>query len=333
MVSNLDSSGWVPNRLVLRDGVPLIQMAYLESRRPAQAILEWDLDNAASKRLIPLSALSNLGSSSRPPAGMIFHTSRCGSTLLADMFRSLEHCKVISEPAAFADVFRYSAGSRRELIRYLRALASLFHRALIRGEERLIFKWTSWFCLSADIINEAFPDTPACFLSRDPVEVLISLVEKPAVWLEDLAWSVKYRGSSQSTTMNTRTHDPLAKFAREEGGAKAHSIAEFNAKVLGLFCRRIEEAGFPVLPVDYRDLPEAMLTGIAPHFNVPVNGVDKARARAAARWDTKRIGTVRQYSDDSSLKRRKMTREIQDAANRYAVPFLNEVNRNRVGAS
>jgi hypothetical protein len=318
-------SGWVPNRLIVREGVPLLQLSYLESRRPMQQILEWDLDGVRNKRLLPLSTLVDVAPASPPASGMIFHTSRCGSTLLSDMFRALGHCKVISEPAVFADLLRHGSGSRGEFVRSLRGLASLYHRALVRGEERLIFKWTSWFCLSSDILYEAFPETPACFLFRDPVEVVISLLERPAVWLDNVSSSALHGTDGVGINTPAGSRDPLASLAREMRETGTDSSAELSARVLGLFCSRIANAGFPVLPVEYAALPDVMLTDVAPHFNVPINGVDKVRARAAARWNTKLIGAVKEFSDDSSSKREKASDEVLEAVEAYVLPALSEI--------
>lgn len=109
------------------------------------------------------------------PHGLVFHEARCGSTLVANMLQKVPDAVVYSEAAPPSDVlFRSPAWSRQQRIEALRVIVRAMGR--VAGKTRMFFKFQSAVTGLADVVHEAFPDTPFVFLKRDPVEVMSSLL-------------------------------------------------------------------------------------------------------------------------------------------------------------
>lgn len=108
------------------------------------------------------------------PSAIVFHSSRCGSTLLAQMLACLPQCIVQSEPPVIDDFLaRYGdtalATAAPALRRLMLALGQCRH-----GETRFIVKVDCWHIRHLPLLRAAFPATPFWFLYREPQAVLAS---------------------------------------------------------------------------------------------------------------------------------------------------------------
>ncbi|MGK5050059.1 hypothetical protein [Janthinobacterium sp. RB2P8] len=123
----------------------------------------------------PLAALATLGDCLAPDA-LIFHVSRCGSTLLSQLLASLPQCIVMSEPPVIDSLLRlhHDNGDPAASIALLRqAILALGQRR--SGEETHFFiKFDCWHIHSLDLLRRAFPGTPCLFVYREPLAVLAS---------------------------------------------------------------------------------------------------------------------------------------------------------------
>jgi hypothetical protein len=119
------------------------------------------------------------------PSCLIFHVSRCGSTLLTNALRAAGNCIALSEPDIITDLFH----SRRDLPAtaleqrdsILQSMVNLY--ATYQGTQRnMVVKLASTNLLSLHAIQKVWPETPCILLIRDPGEVVISNL-KPGGWL------------------------------------------------------------------------------------------------------------------------------------------------------
>jgi hypothetical protein len=112
-----------------------------------------------------------------PPAGFVFHLSRCGSTLFAQVLAASPRHRVLSEVPPIDQLLAHDLAAglpRARRVARLRALVNACARRRFPEERHLFIKWDAWHTLHLDIIQEAFPDTPWIYLHRDPVEILVS---------------------------------------------------------------------------------------------------------------------------------------------------------------
>ena len=126
------------------------------------------------------------------PTGFIFHESRCGSTLLANLLASLPFVRLYSEstpPVALikhvADCdteesgLRCSVKEREVRLSWLRTViafmgSAMEHHPSLEPHTALFFKFQSVNSRYISVLREAFPHTPWLYLFREPTEVMMS---------------------------------------------------------------------------------------------------------------------------------------------------------------
>ena len=113
-----------------------------------------------------------------PPAGFVFHVSRCGSTLVSQMLASLSENIMISEApvidSAITGRKANASVTHDERSRWLTGILNALGQPRTGLEQRLFVKFDAWDILDFPVVRRAFPNVPWIFLYRDPVEVLVS---------------------------------------------------------------------------------------------------------------------------------------------------------------
>lgn len=239
--------------------------------------------------------------SSLVPDGFIFHMSRCGSTLAAQMFAALPDTISISEPPPLDAIVQF-AGTRNDIdpewrVAALRAMVSALGRKRAGSERRYVLKLDSWHIMALPLFRRAFPEVPWIFLHRDPIEVLVS--------------QMRIRGVQ---TMPQLMPPGIYGIQPQElAGVPGEEVC---ARVLGLLCRvaadHLSEGG---LAVDYSELPGAAMTRIADHFGLALDAGDRAAMAEAAGRNSKRPGE--RFAQDSATKQREADEAIRAAAERH----------------
>jgi hypothetical protein len=270
-----DLTGWIPVSLEFGDGAaPLAEWLYAPGERFTEPFFE---DSVRGFRRTPLTVLTRckapLPGAPGAPVGMIFHMSRCGSTLVSRAFAALPCATVLSEPQPFDQILQCGA-SNGEKIQWLRWLAGAF------AGDRLIVKFDAWHAPYLPLIQEAFPESPWVFVSRNPLEVLASQLRQPGLHM---------------------IPPPENRLGR----------VEFAVGVLSEILRAARDArAVPNgLFVDYSELPDAITGKIAGHFGMTPCAADLAMMRAACEWDAKNPHTS--FRSDQEAKRA-VAREFED---------------------
>jgi hypothetical protein len=115
-------------------------------------------------------------------AGLIFHSSRCGSTLLCNMLDSLADCYVVRESPVLNKVLldrRLTPQQRHDLFHTILIAYSRYAAYL---EKRCVIKFTSFCTLQLGFIREQLPQIPWLYLHREPRAVIRSLMKNNAGW-------------------------------------------------------------------------------------------------------------------------------------------------------
>jgi hypothetical protein len=209
----------------------------------------------------------------RPPSGFIFHTSRCGSTLIAQMLAALPRALVISEAAPIDDVIQ--AG------REIPGLTPIEHAGWLReivtalgqrrdGEDIYVVKLDAWHIHNLPLVRAAFPETPWIFLYRDPVDVLLSQLRRPG--------KMCLPGAMDPAGLGLQ-FDDVTRLPREEWCARV--LERMGRAALA---HQRDPKG---LLLNYRRLPDAVWGVLAEHFSIAFTPDDIVRMRQAARFDAK----------------------------------------------
>ena len=293
--SGLPPPEWLPTDVTDEAGIAVIEWAWFGKRELLEPFF---YDDAAAAQRHPLSRLIRWRTpldelvidAPTPPAGLIFHLSRCGSTLAGRMIGALPGTIVVSEAQPIDAVVRRTD------------LPEDVHAALLAGivgcyarrapERQLILKLDCWHMPALALFQRALPGVPWIFLYRDPVEIIVSHARQPGVQMVPSFPPAAFLGV-------TWEGEPLTRFR----AAILHAICQAALEAF----EHDAEGG---LLVDYRELPGAVVSTILPHFGISAVGQDE-RITAAAFYDVKRANTV--FESDVAAKQAEASAEIRAA--------------------
>ncbi|MEJ2817327.1 aspartyl beta-hydroxylase [Caulobacter sp. CCG-8] len=289
--------GWLPAEVSDLDGRTVVGWRWFGPRRLTAPFYADDLMEAGYR---PLNRLARLQTplpgpaerSARPPDGLVFHMSRCGSTLAAQMLAAAPANVVISEAPPIDAVLRLAIEDDAK-VAALRAMVAALGQARA-GETRLFVKLDCWHVRDLPLFRRAFPDTPWVFVYREPVEVLVSHLRRRGVQMIP----------------------ELVPSARLGLATPATPDADYCAQVLAALCEaaaRHYPAGGGRL-VNHADLPEALFTAILPGFGVALSDDETTAMRAAGARDAKAPG--QDYVPDGEAKRREAADDLRAISER-----------------
>jgi hypothetical protein len=257
---------WTPVALDLDASTPWIEWGEFGSRRFAEPFFDETISLWAAgdppPRLVrtPLDALVALDQApSLAPSGMIFHPSRCGSTLLTRLLRQMPGCVVVAESGLLNSLLLAAPelvddDTRVQLLRLLiRALG----RRRIGDERHYVVKLSGWNVRFLSLFRRAFPAAPFLWLQRRPADVMMSLLTERPYWLPEKTASIVEPAETCALVLEALFNEALR--ARSDLG----------------------------LTTDYADLPDAAWTSVAPFFGMTPGDGDIGRMRAEARYDAK----------------------------------------------
>ena len=112
------------------------------------------------------------------PSVIIFHLSRCGSTLVSQLFASSGRFIVLSEVPFFDDVLGLPllvpGFDESEIAALFASALNLYSRKRFAEEENAILKTDCWHIFYYHTLRKMFPDVPFVLMYRSPNEVLTS---------------------------------------------------------------------------------------------------------------------------------------------------------------
>ena len=272
---------WTPIRFDFSGAAPVVDWADLSEERFVEPFFDQTVARWASgPRARPfvrtgLEALVALDNEpSLEPAGMIFHMSRCGSTLVSRLLGTLPGVVVLAEPSPLNSLLGLEPGRVEEatLVRSVRLLVRALGRCRHGDERHLVLKCTSWNIRRRAVLAAAFPETPWVWVQREPARVLASLLATPPGWL----------GLGVTPPRAARL------FGLDPAAVPAMTRAAFVAQALGSMVEAAVAAD-PVgrLCIDHAELPDAVWQRVAPHFGLEVDAAAIARMTDEARFYSK----------------------------------------------
>jgi hypothetical protein len=241
------------------------------------------------RRTTPMLDLATSPPVGLEPSGFIFHLSRCGSTLVSRLLAALPSVLVMSEPGPVDSAMRTAPGAPRpdDAIRaqMLRGMVSALGQPGRSDHRHYVVKLDAWALLWLPLIRAAFPATPWALVYRDPLEILVS----------------QSRRIGYHMIPSTLTPDELG--IDGSGITSDATLAEYGAAVLGrlLECAVAGMDDGPALLVDYRELPEAITTRVAPWFGIEIDDSETDRLMALAGRDAKNEASP--FEPDTAAKR------------------------------
>lgn len=303
--------GWLPARSVPTGGAPAIDWIWAGGDRLADPFYEEAvrrLERRPLSRLLrtrtDLAALvAGTDSGASDPDGFVFHLSRCGSTLIAQMLGTDPEHVVLSEPEPLDAVLRWAIEAGvpvRTAIPALRAVAAALTRDRTGSARRRFVKLDSWHAAALPLLRAAFPDTPWVFVYREPVEVLVSQMHRRGIHTVP--------GMLPACFVSVPDAESIA--------PERYTALSLGGIAQAVLAHRDVGGG---IALDYRELPGAVIERIAPHFGFDPDPHQRVAMQAAATRDAK--APERPFVPDGAVKRHATTPAIVAAARELLDPL------------
>lgn len=310
-----DLKGWLPVDAVVVDGRPGLRWMEMADVRLSEPFFQQTVDRAKvekrGERFTEFDVLPQLEKvlESVPPTGFIFHSSRCGSTLVANACRAVTNSIVLSEANAIDKLIaRFFTDAPDDGVKS--ALYSVFIRGVVhalgqrrRGSEQHLFiKFACTSFAQLERITRIWPNVPWIFLYRDPIETIVSNVNDPPTWLTDDDWRVL-------ASITGTTPSEVAAMTLEERCAR--SIGSFYSRALAL-------ANDQSLLINYKQLSVSVLANVLKFFKASPSSQElEAIARATGVY-AKEVSGTRPFVADADAKQKLASDLIREAATRWA---------------
>lgn len=231
------------------------------------------------------------------PSGIVVHMTRCGSTVLMNALKINTTTMCLNEAEVIDGLLRGAASSgrwARTCSNLAPNLITVFAHCLGDPARKVVIKCGIGGLLQLAMIRKLWPSTPCVILIRNPVDVLVSNIHNPALWMT--YFPVSPAGIPPAAAM--------------DGGLVelcAWTIGRLSAGAIGLnddLCRIL----------DYKDLTAANIVRIASFFGVTLDEGDTHLKRVLG-LDAKRLNVAFDAREES--KNRAITDEIREAASRW----------------
>ena len=264
-------------------------------------------------------------------SGVVFHESRCGSTLVANSLIAMnpEKHRVYSESAPPIMALRGVCGedfqhcSTDQAAALLRDVMYVMSRTDSAKEERVFFKIQSVGSRSIKVFQKAFPNVPWIFVYRDPVQVMMSQLEQGTKVANCVRPRVRPPTIVSDLLINKGSN---AYSVTDEGYCAAHLATITQSAVDAL--NQAPELG---AAVNYKDLPHILYEQILPnHFNIPVTEQETERIQKISGVYSKGVGDRKGFfHQDSARKEKAASREVRNAAAVYLQESFDELEQFR----
>ena len=250
-----------------------------------------------------------------PPAGFIFHASRCGSTLISQMLAALPENVVISEASPIDGVLRSHLRdpgiTEEQRVLWLRWLLNALGQRRHAGEKSLFVKFDCWHALFLPLIQRAFPAVPWIFVYREPVEVLMS------------------HNRQMGGQMIPGVLEP-ALFGWDAPAVSRMSLGEYGGRVLARLCEAALEqarAGKGRL-VNYRQLPEVVWPSLMRYWGADCPEQAPEAVARVCRYHAK--NPMLPFVDDTDAKNRGVPEEIRHRARQWLDGIYQQLETQRL---
>jgi hypothetical protein len=316
--------GWIPIRVEVRPSGPEVDWCYLGERTFEEPFFEntirarlrdpYYLTSRQRSSVDDLCALAETRPS-LPLAGMIFHMSRCGSTLISQVLAASPANLVISEAPPIDEVLestRHGIGDETR-ITWLRAIVAALGQPRRGSEQQFFLKLDSWHIHELPLFRQAFPDVPWIFIYREPVEVIVS--------------HQRSRGMQMIPA-----HIPAARLHLSEAPElPLYDLDLYCARVLGAFC----EAGARYAPahngllINYSQIPAALWSTVLPYFGQNPSSEERELLALTLQYHAKYPGNL--FQPDADDKRAAATARQVELAEQYVGPAYRQLEQLRLG--
>ena len=324
------SKGWLPVDAVIVDGRPgllWMEMPDVSLTEPffQQTVERVRTENNRRELFTEFDVLLQLEKllDSVPPTGFIFHSSRCGSTFVANACRAITTSIVLSEANAVDKLVARFITDATDKVK--ESLYSVFLRGVVHAlgqrrtgtEQHLFVKFSCCSFAQIERIRRIWPSVPWIFLYRDPVETIVSNLNDVPPWLVD----------NDRRVLASITGTSPAEVA-------AMRLEELCARTIGSFYslahRLANDAG---LLLNYNQLSLPVIFRVLRFFKISASA-DEMETIARESWIySKEASGTRTFVADAGAKQKLASHLVHEMTERWAIEPYHLLEQKRLEQS
>ena len=175
---------WIPLKLIEKDNEIYFEWIYLGDLKYADPFFDETIAKCKShafnsKSFKVVSSVENLIEwadelISVDLKSLVFHVSRCGSTMLSQSLASSSENIMVSEAPIIDQILRSDLFSDDKKSVLIKSVLKLLGQKRFPEQQHLIVKLDAWHIFKASYLRSLFPEIPFGLLYRNPTEVLKS---------------------------------------------------------------------------------------------------------------------------------------------------------------
>ncbi len=305
-----DFKGWLPVDAVVVEGRPglmWMEMSGVGLTEPffQQTVERARRDNRA-ERFTEFDVLLQLEKQldSVEPTGFIFHSSRCGSTLVGNACRAVSNSIVLSEANAIDKLIARFITDADNHVK--ESLYSVFLRGVVHAlaqrrtgnEQHLFIKFACCSFAQLERIKRIWPNVPWLFLYRDPVETIVSNMRDVPPWLLD---------------NDRRVLSSII------GDTSEMSLEELCARTIGsLFSTAYKLANANSMLLNYNQLSVPVIASVLNFFNVSLSSEELETIARTSEVYSKEVSGTRAFVADVDAKQKLASDLVREMSERWA---------------
>ena len=253
------------------------------------------------------------------PTGFIFHSSRCGSTLVANACRAINNSIVLSEANAIDKLiarFITDPGDVKTSLYsvFLRGVVHALAQRRTGHEEHLFIKFGCCSLAQIEQINRIWPNVPWLFLYRDPVETIVSNLKDVPPWLLDNDRRVL-------ASIVSKSPEEVAEM----------SLEELCARTIGsLFSTAHRLANDGQLLLNYKQLSVPVISSVLRFFKVGPSATELEAIERGSQIYSKEVSADRKFVADADAKQKFASEAVREAAAKWATEPYQLLERKRL---
>jgi hypothetical protein len=305
-----DLIGWLPVDAIVVEGRPgllWMEMSGIDLTEPFfQQTVERARRENRRQRFTEFEVLLQLEKQldSVPPTGFIFHSSRCGSTLVANACRAVSGSIVLSEANAIDKLIARFITDVDNPVK--ETLYSVFLRDVVHAlaqhregkEKHLFIKFACCSFAQLERIKRIWPYVPWLFLYRDPVETIVSNMKDVPPWLIDNDRRVL------SSIIGSTNEMPLEEWCARTIGSlysTAYNLANGNSMLL-----------------NYNQLSAPVIANVLNFFNVSLLNEELETIARTSEVYSKEASGTRVFVADTDTKQKIASELVREMSERWA---------------
>ena len=321
---NADLKGFLPVDAVVVDGRPGLQWMDMSGVSLAEPFFQQTVERVRDGRrelFTEFDVLLQLEKQldSVPPTGFIFHSSRCGSTLVSNACRAINNSIVLSEANAIdkliARLITDPGDVKTSLYSvFLRGVVHALAQRRADNEEHLFIKFACCSFALIEQVKRIWPNVPWLLLYRDPVETIVSNLNDVPPWLLD----------NDRRVLASITGASPAEVAEM-------SLEELCARTIGsLFSTAHRLANGDELLLNYKQLSVPVISSVLRFFKVSPSATELETIEHGSQIYSKEAGAKRAFVADTEAKQKFASEAVREAAAKWAAGPYQRLEQKRL---